>query len=122
MEKNITTIKYALITLASSALVCGITIASADVPFPQSTTGTLAQTTSTTTTTVEQLSVPIDPTMFAALAGLSGLILGCLITLAGAYIANKLSIKTGFATHTDLKTHKEFHTHSPEENRITPNA
>lgn len=118
MRNKITTAKCALVTLAS---LCGATMTSADVPFPQNTTGTLAQTTSATTT-VEQLSLPMDPTMFAALAGLGGLILGCLITLAGAYIANKLGTKTDFATHTDLKTRKEFHTHSPEENRITPNA
>jgi|WetSurMetagenome_2_1015567.scaffolds.fasta_scaffold823709_2 hypothetical protein len=90
----------------------------ADVPFPQDSTTYLTQDIAssadtaipqnTQTAAVNKTSLPIDPTLFAAVVGISGLILGSLITLAGVAVTNSLN-KRRYATRKEQEEEMPLH-------------
>jgi hypothetical protein len=70
-------------------------IASAEVPFPESEQtitpiSAVVPDEEIPTGEVAKTTLPMDPTLFAALTGIAGMLIGSLITLSGAYASAKM--------------------------------
>ncbi len=93
----------------------------AEVPFPKQTSGSYTEETfsdfesDTFTDTNENLptaevtktSLPMDPTLFAALIGLAGMALGCLMTLSGAFVISRLNKNSMRPRKTELEKEED---------------